>query len=115
MKIVAVLCLVLGEALAIFAEMMSAKLYAGGGTHSFWPIFIKAFIAVTLAGALLIAGYMLGVRSFKSIWIVIVLSITPILIIEPIMGYALFETLPSRGASVGLIFGTLGFIATCVL
>jgi len=115
MKIVAVLCLVLGEALAIFAEMMAAKLCAGEGPHSYWSIYIKAFIAVTFAGGLLIAGYMLGVRSFKSIWVVIALSITPILIIEPILGYTLFGTLPSRGALVGLIFGALGFIATCVL
>jgi hypothetical protein len=89
-------------------------MYAGEG-HSYWPIFIKAFIAVTFAGGLLIAGYMLGAKSFKSIWVVIALSITPILIIEPIMGYTLFGTLPSRGASAGLIFGTLGFIATFVL
>lgn len=115
MKIVAVLCLVLGEALAIFAEMMSAKLYAGEGSHPYWPIFIKAFIVVTFAGGFLITGYMLGAKSFKSIWVVIALSITPILIIEPIFGYTLFGTLPSRGALVGLIFGALGFIATCVL
>lgn len=115
MKIVAVLCLILGEALAIFAEMTAAKLYSGGDHVSYWSIFIKSFIPVTFAGALLIAGYMLGAKSFKSIWVVIVLSITPILIIEPILGYTLFKTLPSRGASVGLAFGTLGFIATCVL
>ena len=35
--------------------------------------------------------------------------------IEPILGYTLFGTLPSRGASAGLIFGVLGFIATFVL
>ncbi len=115
MKIAAVLCLVFGEALAIFAELMAARLYTGEGDHSYWSIFIKAFIAVTFAGALLIAGYMLGAKSFKSIWVVIVLSITPILILEPILGYTLFGTLPSRGASVGMIFGTLGFIATCIL
>ena len=115
MKIAAVLCLVLGEALAIFAEMMSAKLYTGDGGPSYWSIFIKAFIVVTVAGALLVAGYMLGAKSFKSIWVVVVLSITPILIIEPILAYTLFGTLPSRGASVGMICGTLGFLATCIL
>lgn len=103
-----------GEALSVYAEMLAAKSYSLAGS-SYWPIFIKAFGAITLAGGLLIAGYMLGYKSFKNIWIVSALSITSILIMEPLVAYLVFKTLPTRGALIGLVMGALGFLATFTL
>ncbi len=61
-----------------------------------------------------IAGYILGYKSFQNIWIVSALSITSILIIEPILGYALFQQLPTKGAFLGLILAVIGFIVTLI-
>jgi hypothetical protein len=103
-----------GEAFAVYAEMIAAKDHALGN-QTFLSIFWKAFLQMALSGALLIAGYMYGYRSFKNIWIVSALSITAILIMEPLIGFIVFQQLPTRGAVLGLIFGALGFAATFVL
>ncbi len=112
-KLLAILLLFFGEAIAVYAEMAAAKEYSAGGSYA--HIFIKAFIAIALAGGLLIAGYMTGYKSFKNIWIVTVLSITSILIMEPLVAYILFKTLPKRGELIGLILGALGMVATFTL
>jgi hypothetical protein len=103
-----------GEAFSVYAEMIAAKAHALNN-EPFLAIFWRAFLQIALAGALLIAGYMYGYRSFKNIWIVSAVSITSILIMEPLIGFIVFQQLPTRGAVLGLIFGALGFAATFVL
>lgn len=112
-KIAVILILFLGEALSVYSEMIAARSHATT-TENFFPIFIKGFLVIAGAGALLIAGYMLGFKSFKNIWVVSAMSITSILIMEPLIGYLVFHQLPTRGALVGLIFGALGFVATFI-
>ncbi len=70
------------------------------------------FSIITLAGAFLILGYMLGYSAFKNIWIVSAASITSILIMEPILGFLFFRQMPTTGATIGLILGAVGFITT---
>lgn len=100
LKVIAIVLLVIGEALSIYAEMLSIK------SNSF----IKMFVLITVAGGLLIAGYMIGYKAFKNIWIVGAISITSILIVEPALAYLFFQQLPKTGALVGLIMGTIGLI-----
>ncbi|MEM5778032.1 MAG: hypothetical protein QXK49_00160 [Candidatus Aenigmatarchaeota archaeon] len=63
---------------------------------------------------MLILGYIFGFSSFKNIWIVSIISITSILISEPILAYTFFHQMPTTGALIGLVFGVLGFISTII-
>lgn len=113
-RLLSIFLLLGGEAFSVYAEMIAAKGHSLNN-ESFLAIFWRAFLQIAVAGALLIAGYMYGYRSFKNIWIVSALSITSILIMEPLIGFIVFQQLPTRGAVLGLIFGALGFAATFVL
>lgn len=109
LKILVVLLIFLGESLAIYAEMIAArtKLLT---SQTILQVFLKTFLIIIIAGAFLILGYILGFSKFKNIWIVSITSITSILIVEPILAYTIFHQLPTRGAVLGFIFGTLGFL-----
>lgn len=113
-KVLVIVLIFVGETLGIYAELSSARTRYFA-TGSFLQIFIKMFLVMTVAGAFLISGYMLGFKSFQNIWIVSAISITSILIMEPIAAYAFFKQLPTTGALVGLILGALGFSATLFL
>lgn len=63
------------------------------------------------AGALLVAGYMFGIKYFHDIWVVAVISVTSIVIVEPIIIYFLFNETPKSGAFVGMILGILGLLS----
>ena len=108
-KILAVALLFAGESLAIYAEATAAK--AIGTTASFWIIFFKMFTIIIIAGAFLIAGYMLGYWGFRDIWVVSVVSIASIVVMEPIINLGIFQEAPSRGAIAGLILGVLGLVS----
>jgi hypothetical protein len=108
LKWAVLLLIIFGEALAIGAEMYASKSYGSGGTLK--AILPKMFILIFFASTLLLLGYMFGYSHFKNIWIVSAVSITSILIIEPIIAFAVFREIPTKGALIGLIFGFLGFI-----
>ena len=103
LKIIGIILLVVGEAPSIYIELSLAR----KPTNIFGMTII--FIAAT---PFLLYGYIISYSAFRNIWIVSVISITSILIIEPILAYLIFRELPTRGASIGLIFGTLGFISS---
>ena len=111
MKSLAITFLILGEMISVYSEMIAAKGFSGQG-NLFLPTFTKNTPGIMFAGALLIAGYMLGYSAFKNIWMVSVVSVTSILIVEPGLTYFIFRELPGRGALLGLIFGACGFLAT---
>lgn len=113
-KVIVVALIFLGEALAIYAEMLGAKTYSLDG-KLFLQIFLKMFLIIMIGGSLLVAGYMFGFKTFKNIWAVSVISITSILIIEPILAILFFKQWPTTGAMIGLILGALGFMATIFL
>ena len=110
-KIISIILLFLGESLAIYTEVIAAHAYQN---NLFWSIFIKMFLLMTIAGGLLVAGYMLAFKGFKDIWIVSVISITSILFMEPIINYLVFHELPSRGTTIGFILGVLGLISMAI-
>ncbi|TSD02657.1 MAG: hypothetical protein Athens071416_593 [Parcubacteria group bacterium Athens0714_16] len=95
------------EALSIYAEMVIARSNSIA-SQPFLQIFSKMFLMITLAGGFLLAGYMLGFKSFKNIWIVSAISITSILIVEPILAWTIFQQMPTTGAMIGFALGAIG-------
>ncbi|OGE87686.1 MAG: hypothetical protein A3J07_03155 [Candidatus Doudnabacteria bacterium RIFCSPLOWO2_02_FULL_49_13] len=111
LKIFVIAIIFAAEALYIFSEILSAKYYSQPESN-FLQILGKILIITIVGSVLILTGYMLGFRAFKNIWIVSVISITSILILEPILAYTIFGQLPTRGALIGLILGTVGFATT---
>lgn len=109
-KFLVIVLIFLGEGIAIYAELLSARTNSRK-SNKFLGTFLKYFIVTAIGGILLVIGTTLGFRSFQNIWIVSVSAITSILIIEPALDYLMFKQLPTKGALIGLILGTLGFIA----
>jgi len=101
-----------GETLAICSEVWSAKLYQ---SRNFLRYFIPMVLLFAVAGSSLIAGYMLGYALFGNIWMLSAVSITSILIVEPLVSFLLFRQLPSLGSLIGLVLGALGLIATLTI
>ena len=110
-KVLAIILLIIGEILAIYAEMIAARHYSFG-SESQMRVFIKAFLTFCISGGFLISGYVLGFSAFKNIWIVTAFSVTTILIVEPLLAYTIFHQVPTKGAVIGLIFGGIGLLAT---
>src|SRR3989338_5549000 len=111
LKILVIAIIFIAEALYIFSEIISAKYYSQPQSQFF--LILGKILIITIVGSILIlTGYMLGFRVFKNILIVSVISITSIMIIEPILAYSIFKQLPTKGAFLGLIFGAIGFAFT---
>lgn len=102
-KIVTLAMLFIGEALAIYAEIKGAR-----GNNFVLQPFLQIFLLITVAGGFILAGYILGYSAFKNIWTVSALSVTSILMIEPILAWTLFHQMPTNGAIAGFILGMLG-------
>lgn len=111
-KILIIILIIVGESLAILAEMLAAKYYI---QHPFLQAFSKVVLMMIVGGGFLVAGYILGFRFFQNIWIVSVVSITSILIMEPLLIYLVFNQAPTRGGLIGFILGALGFMAALFL
>jgi drug/metabolite transporter (DMT)-like permease len=105
MKLLSIALIAIGEILAIYAELYAAHQMQSKNTQQgFWI----SFVLMTLAGAALLGGYMIGYKSFENIWIVVAVSIGSILIVEPIVAYAMFKEIPTKGAIIGLVLGVAG-------
>jgi len=113
-KLLPIIIIFAGETFAILSEIIGAKAF-GLNDNAFVKTFIRVIPIMLLGSVLLVTGYMLGLKNFKNIWIVSAVSITSILIAEPIINYTITRQLPTRGALVGLIFGALGFFAALFL
>jgi|SRR3989344_6224917 len=111
LKITVIAIIFVAEALYIFSEILSAKYYSDPESN-FFQILGKILIITIIGSVLILTGYMLGFRTFKNIWIVSVISITSILIVEPILAFAIFKQMPTKGAFLGLVFGAIGFAFT---
>ncbi len=114
MKLFSAFLLVLGEALAIYAELSAAHAARLSGALESWSV-LKNISLITAGGICLIFGYMYGVLAFESAWTVAVLSIVTILVIEPPLVLLFFNTMPGRGEILGFICGVLGILATLLI
>lgn len=108
-KIISIILLFTGEALAIYAELYAAKRNISAFDKG---LFFKMTVLMALAGAALIAGYMTGYKSFTNVWVVIALSIGAIVIIEPAIAYFLFKEVPTRGAIIGIFLGLSAILSS---
>ncbi len=105
MKLLSIALISIGEILAIYAELYSAHQMQAKNTQQ---VFWISFIIITIAGAALLGGYMIGYKSFDNIWIVVAVSIGSILVVEPIVAYTMFKEIPTKGAIIGHVLGIAG-------
>ena len=110
-KILVLAAIIVGEVTLIFSEILGAHIY-GGGEKTFWATFLRLVIPLTIGAWILLAGYILGLINFQNIWVLSVVSITSVLIFEPILAYAITGQLPTTGALIGFSLGAVGLIIT---
>ena len=100
LKLFALVMLAFGEALCIYSEMLVAKR----------PAWLWTFFLITLAGVPLLLGYHYGYKAFGSMWAVMAVSVVSILIVEPLMVWAMFHEVPSRTSLIALGLGSAGLV-----
>ncbi|SEQ27291.1 hypothetical protein SAMN03159444_01386 [Pseudomonas sp. NFACC02] len=105
--------MVAGEFCAIYSEVVVAKLAQSGSAS--WETFVMPLVLMCFAGLFLLAAYWLGYVVVGDIWIVTVVSVTSLLLIEPVVVWSLFHEAPGRGALIGCVLGALGMLATVLL
>jgi hypothetical protein len=109
-KLIPVFLLVVWETLAIYAEMYIAEHFSV--INKSMTGFVIAAILMTIAWILLLLWYLYGYRAFNNIWVISAISITTIVIIEPILALILFKETPSVGTIVWFIFWSIWLFAT---
>ena len=102
-----ILMIALGEAMAIYCEIVSVK-HMNSPKMVWWMLFW-----ITIAGIPLIFGYILSFKGLQNIWVVSIVSIVSILIAEPLVTWFVFKEVPTLGPILGFVFGLIGFF--CVL
>lgn len=112
-KLLAIALIFIGEVAMIYAQVGGAKATALPDAGK--VVFVKFYIMAGIGIWLTLSGYIFGLPVFKNIWIVSVISITSILIVEPIAIYLMTQQLPTRGGLIGFVLGTLGLLATLFL
>jgi uncharacterized membrane protein len=110
MKAAGIAAIFIGEFLAIYTEMGAARAAKTAGVA--WWAGAAFFLWMTLAGALLLAGYFLSYLSLRNMWVVMVISIGAILIVEPLLIMLIFKEAPTVGAWVGLGLAVLGIASS---
>lgn len=103
-----------GELLVIYSEQIGSKLY-GLQSYSFGVAFAYALVPAVAGALLLVVGYMLGLKFHQNIWAVTALSLSSILIVEPLFNYFFIGHIPELGSTVGFIFGVMGILAVTFL
>ena len=103
-KFIPILLVFIGEALAIYAETFGIKqaIFSLG----FW----KIFAVMCISGLLLVLGYILGFKAFGNLWVITVVSLTTLLIVEPLILVIFLHQTPAVGSFVGLILGVIGLL-----
>jgi hypothetical protein len=94
----AILAMFIGETLCIYSELLIAR-----GASFAWTFFL-----ITLAGIPLLYGYRVGAETANSVWPVFVVSIASIVIVEPLLIWAMLRDRPSLGSVAGFACGVLG-------
>lgn len=64
-----------------------------------------------IAGCLLLVGYWLAHKYMGSLWPIYIVTITAILILEPIIIYFITGETPNLGARIGFVLGVTGCFA----
>lgn len=104
-QIMSVALVIVGEFCAILAEIF----YSRGKN------FYTMAALMTVAGIFLLLWYGLGYKHLKSLWIIYVVSITAILILEPIIIYMVTGESASLGTKIWFACGVVGFLAVFLI
>lgn len=111
--IASLVLMIFGEILTIYSEVYASKL---PDRPMETPLkFLKPMILISIAGISLVFAYWLGYQGTGNIWVVTVASLTLLLILEPIVIYAMLKELPEKGALIGFFLGAAGLIAAVAL
>lgn len=108
-----IVLMILGEILTIYSEIYASKLSTRAIQNP--ELFVKPIILICVAGICLIFAYWFGYQGTGNIWVVTVASLTLLLVLEPLVIYAMLKELPGRGALVGFLLGAVGLLATFLL
>lgn len=101
--------MVLGEFCAIYSEVVTARLAQTGSSSS--EEFVLPIVLMCFAGFCLLGAYWLGYVAVGDIWIVTVVSVTSLLLLEPVV----VHEAPGRGALIGFVLGALGMLSSVLL
>ncbi|EPL04052.1 hypothetical protein JFV28_23780 [Pseudomonas sp. TH05] len=105
--------MVLGEFCAIYSEVVAARLAHTGNTT--WADLALPVLIMCFAGICLIGAYWLGYVAVGDIWLITVVSVTSLLLLEPLVIWAIFHEQPGRGALIGFCLGALGMLSAVFL
>jgi hypothetical protein len=95
MKLLPLLAIFAGEAVAIFLEIYLAHRFEAQGSFGEVARAILLLLPIAaLAVGLLLLGYIYGIRSLRQIWLVTIISWSSIVLIEPVLNYWFFRELP---------------------
>ena len=109
-KFLVILFLFIGESFYLYSEMFIAKNAVSDSPKAF--AFVSALLMVVAGGILFLGSVYFGMHLFKNIWIIAVMSVTAIVIMEPILAWLFFKQLPTVKTAIGFILGAVGlFIA----
>ena len=98
-KLIPIALLLLGETLAIYAELIAAK-----------GRLVVALVWGFPATTALILGYYLGYKTTNNIWAITAMSIGSICVAEPVLILMMFHQAPTRNALLALFLGVFGII-----
>jgi hypothetical protein len=105
--------MVVGEFCAIYSEVVTARLAQTNGGS--WEAFMLPVALMCFAGLCLLGAYWLGYVAVGDIWVVTVVSVTSLLLLEPMVVWSIFHEAPKRGALIGFCLGALGMLSTVLL
>jgi hypothetical protein len=108
-KLTAVLLILAGEALSIYAEIKTATVY-GLEAPSIGKLAFGLVGCIAVGGVMLLGGYVLGLRAFKSIWIVGTISVASIVVAEPVLAYGVAGQTPTRSALWGFLLSLVALL-----
>lgn len=111
-KILVFLLIFVGEFLVIYAEISMSEIVSKNTYRDKRYVLLYYIFLIIFAGCILLIGFMLGIQYYHSIWVVNVISTTLVLIIEPLVAYSIFKSLPSKNTTTGLGFGIVGLCCT---
>jgi len=110
MKCVSLIFIVVGEIFSVYSQVGTAALKP---QERSW-LRTSPFLLLTwaLGGLFLISGYVLGKQAFNGVWAITAISVTSILMVEPMMLLALLAQRPSWAEINGFVCGAIGLVIT---
>lgn len=112
LQVLAIILIVMGEALAIGAEVFAA--YRVQQSHALGATFQGTIIPMLLGSALILAGYVVGYAAFKNVWVITIFSVGSIVIVEPLIIWYFFHEFPSKGALLGCVLAVMAITSALV-